>query len=135
MGLQALYQILLSKTEAQVVIQQFDDMRDLSKIDRGYFCRLVCGVTERETHIDDQLTPLLDREVTQLDPIERVILRMGYFELTCCLNVPYRVVINEGVELAKRFGAQDSYRYINGVLDKLAINMRTVPEKKAVPER
>ena len=79
--------------------------------------------------IDDLIAPLLDRPMTQVDPVERAILRVGAFELAHRPEVPYRVVINEGVELAKRFGAEQGHRFVNGVLDRLAHQLRAVEQK------
>ena len=88
------------------------------------------GVPPVAEELDALLTPVLDRDVNELDPIERSLLRMGCFELRERIDVPFKVVINEAVALAKKFGAAESYKYVNGVLDKLAQNLRA-PEAGA----
>jgi len=84
----------------------------------------VHGVPEKLSELDQHLQPHLDRPLDQLDPIERCVLRAGVFELAHRPDVPYRVVINESVELAKQFGAEDGHKYVNGVLDRLAGHLR-----------
>jgi N utilization substance protein B len=100
-----------------------DDPRSLA-YDAELFSRLVRGVSGHVQQIDALLQPLLDRPVAQVDPVERAILRLGAFELLHCPEVPYRVVINEAVDLAKGFGAEQGHRYINGVLDQVARAVR-----------
>lgn len=97
---------------------------DFDVVDLEYFQALIHGVPPLVEELDGLLEPLLDRELRELDPIERSLLRMGGFELRDRIDVPYRVVINESVALAKKFGAAESYKYINGVLDKLARQLR-----------
>jgi N utilization substance protein B len=92
--------------------------------DLEYFEDLVRGVDTHRAELDAALAPLLDREIEQVDPIERAALRLGAYELKCRPDVPYRVVLNEAVELAKRFGAEHGHTYVNGVLDKLAREWR-----------
>lgn len=90
------------------------------QIDKAYFDKLLTGVAKHHENLNDILLPSLSRPLEELTPIEHAILWIGAFELTELPDVPYRVVINESVELAKLFGAQDSHKFINGVLDKLA---------------
>ena len=84
------------------------------------------GVSSNSTELDSAYSPFLDRSVDDLDPIERAVLRIGSFELIHRIDVPYRVVINESVDLAKVFGATESHKYVNGILDKLAQRVRMV---------
>ena len=90
------------------------------QLDRAYFRALLHGVPARLNGLDELLEPLLDRPLRTLDPLEKALLRLGAWELSERIDTPWRVVINESVNLAKRFGAEQSHRYINGVLDKLA---------------
>src|SRR5699024_11474088 len=98
---------------------------DMTKVDRRYFHALLHGVPAQVGGLDEALRPFLDRPVQELSQVEKAILRMGAFELKERIDVPYRVVINEGIELAKVFGAEDSFKYVNGVLDKLARRLRS----------
>jgi N utilization substance protein B len=93
-------------------------------VDLEYFQALLHGVPACVDELDATFQPLLDRKLEELDPIEHTLLRMGTFELRERLDVPYKVVINEAVALAKKFGATDSHKYINGVLDKAARQLR-----------
>jgi N utilization substance protein B len=99
---------------------------DFSHVDLEYFQALLHGVPACVDELEETLEPLLDRKLTDLDPIERTLLRMGTFELARRQDVPYKVVINEAVALAKKFGATDGHKYINGVLDKVARELRKV---------
>ncbi|MBR9795701.1 MAG: transcription antitermination factor NusB, partial [Gammaproteobacteria bacterium] len=91
-----------------------------------YFSAVLKGVVGDVEALEALFTPALDRKLDELDPIERNLLRLGTFELRDRIDVPYKVVINEAVALAKKFGATDSHRYINGVLDKIARDLRAV---------
>ena len=124
MVLQALYQWQVSKASANEIEAQFLVDNDLSKIDKPYFHEVLHQVPARVNELDAAIAPLLDRALTDMTPIELAILRMGTYELMHRVDVPYKVVINEGVELAKSFGATDGHRYVNGVLDKLAVRLR-----------
>jgi N utilization substance protein B len=119
-ALQGLYQIELAGASPAEVEAQFTEDYDMDEADVAYFRDLLEGVVRRKNAINAVLIPILDRPLTQLDPVETCILHIGAYELTERLDVPYRVVINEGVELAKRFGATDSYKYINSILDNIA---------------
>jgi N utilization substance protein B len=102
------------------IAAQFLADEDLRKADPDYFQELVREVPARAAEIDAALEPFLDRPLAQIDPVERSILRIGGYELMQHPDLGYRIVINEAVELAKVFGAEQSHRYVNGVLDKLA---------------
>ncbi|MEM7249868.1 MAG: transcription antitermination factor NusB [Pseudomonadota bacterium] len=123
-ALQALYQWQMTSDESREIIRQFLDEPKMSRADIEYFKALVYGVTQAATELDQQFEDTLDRPLAQIDPIEHAILRIGTFELLERIEVPLRVVINEGVELAKTFGGEQSHRYINGILDKLATKLR-----------
>ncbi|MFT4769109.1 MAG: N utilization substance protein B [Glaciecola sp.] len=123
-ALQALYQWHMAGASASDIEAEFRTDYDFDVVDLEYFQSLIHGVPPLAEELDSLLEPLLDRELRELDPIERSLLRMGGFELRDRIDVPYRVVINESVALAKKFGAAESYKYINGVLDKLARQLR-----------
>lgn len=121
--LQALYQWLLSGSDPLVISKQYREDTQ-GKVDWNYFEEVFSEIPGATQKLNESLEPLLDRELAALDPIEKALLYLGTFELANRIDVPYRVVINECVELAKVFGATDSHKYINGVLDKLASELR-----------
>jgi N utilization substance protein B len=103
---------------------QFRVDNDFSTVDGAYFHEILHGVPRQKSEIDGAFEPLLDRPIAEIDPVELSILRLSTYELKNRLDVPYRVVINEGIELAKVFGATDGHKFVNGVLDKLAPRLR-----------
>jgi N utilization substance protein B len=119
-ALQALYQWQLSGQDIDLILQQFLDEEDMNKVDIPYFKRLLHGIHQEVRQLDITFSKFLDRGLNQIDPIELAILRIGCYELKQCPDIPFKVVINEGVELAKQFGAEMSHKYINGILDKIA---------------
>ncbi len=123
-ALQALYQWHMAGARPTDIEAEFRTDYDFDVVDLEYFQAIIHGVPPLVEEIDALYAPMLDRELEELDPIERSLLRMGSFELRERIDVPYRVVINEAVALAKKFGASDSYKYINGVLDRLARQLR-----------
>ena len=125
-GLQALYQWTLSGASATDIEAEFRVDNDFRHTDAEYFSAVLKGVVGDVDALEALFSPALDRKLDELDPIERNLLRLGTFELRDRIDVPYKVVINEAVALAKKFGATDSHRYINGVLDKIAKDLRTV---------
>jgi N utilization substance protein B len=125
-GLQALYQWTLSGASATDIEAEFRVDNDFQHTDGDYFSAVLKGVVGDVEALEALFTPALDRKLDELDPIERNLLRLGTFELRDRIDVPYKVVINEAVALAKKFGATDSHRYINGVLDKIARDLRAV---------
>ena len=129
-GLQALYQWTLSEASLVDIDAEFRVDNDFRHTDGEYFQALLRGVMEDVEALEALFSPLLDRALDELDPIERNLLRMGTFELKERIDVPYKVVINEAVSLAKKFGATESHRYINGILDKVASELRTVERAK-----
>ena len=125
-GLQALYQWTLSGASAKDIEAEFRVDNDFQHTDGEYFSAVLKGVVGDVDALEALFSTALDRTLEELDPIERNLLRLGTFELRDRIDVPYKVVINEAVALAKKFGATDSHRYINGVLDKVARDLRTV---------
>jgi transcription antitermination protein NusB len=123
-ALQAVYAWQISGNTMARVIDEFRHEQDMEVADLDYFEDLLRGVNEHCGDLDEGLKPFLDREVAQVDPIERAVLRLAAYELSHRLDVPYRVVINEAIEVAKRFGAEHGHTYINGVLDKFAARTR-----------
>ncbi len=124
-AVQALYQWHMTQVPISDVITEFENERSkMKKVDIDYFRDLLHGTTEKMTTLDDQLAPLLDRPVNELDPVERAVLHIGVYELLFRPELPWRVVINESVELAKMFGAEQSHKFINGVIDKAAHQIR-----------
>jgi N utilization substance protein B len=125
-ALQALYQWQLNSQEAYEIVKQFQEEGLLDGLEFDFFKTLLDKVTSTPYEYDALYAEFLDRDVKRLDPIEKSILRMGVYELQSEMQTPYKVVINESVELAKRFGAEESHKYINGVLDKVAQNLRSL---------
>ena len=125
LALQALYQWQMNDAPWQDVCNAFRDDPDMERADRAYFEELVRSVLEGAGEFDRSLATDLDREPNALDPIEHAILLIGAYELTHRPDVPFRVVITEGVGLAKRFGATDGHKYVNAVLDRMARRLRT----------
>ncbi|MEH6588489.1 MAG: transcription antitermination factor NusB [Halioglobus sp.] len=123
-GMQALYQWLMADASLSVIEAEFRADYDFAHVDLEYFQALLHGVPACVDELEEVFQPLLDRGIDALDPIERTLLRMGTFELKERIDVPYKVVINEEVALAKKFGASESHKYINGVLDKVARELR-----------
>ncbi|HEX6612744.1 MAG TPA: transcription antitermination factor NusB [Rhodanobacteraceae bacterium] len=123
-ALQAVYAWQMSGSTVRSVIEQFRHEQDMQVADLEYFEDLVRGVDAHRAELDAGLAPFLDRDIEQVDPIERATLRLGAYELKHRPDVPYRVVLNEAIELAKRFGADQGHTYVNGVLDKLAREWR-----------
>lgn len=129
LALQALYQWQLSGLDLNKIEQQFIQEQDMRRADVEYFSELLHKVPACLDELDKELLPYLDRSVEEVDPIERALLRLGAYELKFKMEVPYKVVINEGVNLAKTFGSADSHKFINGILDKVAKQLRAVELK------
>jgi transcription antitermination factor NusB len=128
-ALQALYAWQLSGSHMNAVIEQFRHEQDMEVADLDYFENLLHGVEQHVAALDASLRPYLDREVVEVDPIERAALRLAAYELKHRPDVPYRVVINEAIEVTKRFGADHGHSYVNGVLDKLAGELRSAEKR------
>jgi N utilization substance protein B len=131
LALQALYQWLFTGDEPEVLCGQAVENADWAQTDQVHFRALVRGVIEHAGGLDDALQPFLDRPASSLSPIEHALLLIGGFELMGFPEVPYRVVINEAVELAKVYGGTDGHKYVNGVLDKLAVQLRPHEARKS----
>ncbi|MBF2758746.1 MAG: transcription antitermination factor NusB [Ectothiorhodospiraceae bacterium AqS1] len=123
-AVQALYQWQMTQQPIDVICDQFRLRVSAKKIDHDFFGELLLGVSSDIEAIDALLAPVTDRPITELDPVERAILRLAVFELRSQIQTPWRVVIDEAVNLALVFGAEQSHRFVNGVLDKLARKTR-----------
>lgn len=121
---QAIYQWQLADTPVTELLLQFAAQEQFKKADQTYFQEALPLVIAEAAQLDAFYEPYLDRALHDLDPIEQAIMRLACYELAHRLDLPYRVVINEALELAKIFGAVDSHKYINGVLDKVAVKLR-----------
>jgi len=124
LAIQAIYSWQLSENSITDIEAQFLTDNDVSKVDVDYFLDLVRGVAGSAKTLDTVLEPFLDRPSKDLDQVERAVLRLAAYELRQRLDVPYKVAINEAIELAKSFGADDSHRFVNGVLDKAIDTLR-----------
>ena len=125
-AVQACYQWLISKQPMSEIIDEFVNERpELRKADKEYFRDLLQGMNRYSSELDKVLQPFLDRVISEVSPVERAILTLGIYELVHHPELPWRVIMNETVELAKMFGADQSHKYINGVLDKAARSIRT----------
>lgn len=122
--LKGLYQHLLSPKELRLIVREMSDEPDFAHADEGYFRSLLEGVYAQLSELDERITKFLDRAIAELSPIEHAILLISAYELIFDVSIPYRVAINEGVELAKLYGGTDGHKYVNGVLDKLAAEAR-----------
>ncbi|MBY4596634.1 transcription antitermination factor NusB [bacterium BD-1] len=123
-ALQAVYAWQLSNTAINKVIDQFRNEQDMEVADLDYFEDLVRGVEKNLGSLDEALQEFLDRDIAQVDPIERAVLRIAAYELRHRVDVPYRVVINEAIETTKRFGSEHGHTFVNGVLDHAAAAWR-----------
>ncbi len=119
-ALQALYQWQITQQQADEILLQFRQAQDLSQVDEAMFEKLVCGVITEHEDLDLRLRPFLGRPIEHVDIMEQAILRLGAWELLHCPQVPFRVILNESIDLAHRFGAEQGHAFINGVLDKAA---------------
>lgn len=128
-AVQALYQWQMTGQSLVEIERQFKEEDRLKDAQKSYFTELFHGVPKNLAEIDLALTEFVDRPVDMIDPVERAILRIGVYELINRLDMPYRVVLNEGINLAKYFGADGSHKYVNGILDKVAQQKRTVEIK------
>ncbi len=134
LAMQGLYEWLVSGSDAATIEAHIQEMDGFGKCDRAHFDVLLHSGIEQAAALDTVLARHVDRKTTLLSPVEHAVLMVGVFELMNCLEIPYRVAINEAVELAKTFGGTDGHRYVNGVLDKCAAELRTV-ERRDAPAR
>ena len=126
LAVQALYQWLVTDGNADAAEAYIRETPDFHKADEAYFKNLYRGATEQAAQLREAIMPLIDRPLEELSPVEHGILLVSAFELSHQLDVPYKVVINEAVEIAKSFGGTDGFKYVNGVLDKLAAQTRSL---------
>ncbi|WJV55049.1 transcription antitermination factor NusB [Pectobacteriaceae bacterium CE90] len=123
-AVQALYSWQLSKNDIADIELQFLSEQDVKDVDITYFRELLSGVASQADKLDALMVPYLSRQLGELGQVEKAILRLALFELSKREDVPYKVAINEAIELAKTFGAEDSHKFVNGVLDKAAPHIR-----------
>lgn len=126
LALQGIYQWRVSGNDASEIEKQMQAEKNLGRYDKAMYSNLLRGAIAQHVDIESLLAPCLDRDSTELSPVEFAVLLLGAFELSQQPEVPYKVVINEAVELAKTFGGTDGHKYVNGVLDKLAPKVRAV---------
>ncbi|SNR88277.1 NusB antitermination factor [Methylobacillus rhizosphaerae] len=122
--LKGIYLGLMNQKDVKVIIRELADDPDFDRADYEYFRQLLEGVAENIDELDARLVGSLDRQLSELSPIEHAILCIAAYELIHDVSIPYRVAINEGVELAKLYGGTDGHKYVNGVLDKVAAEAR-----------
>jgi N utilization substance protein B len=125
LALQGLYQYCVAGGSAEAIEAQLKETNEFAKTDEGYFSSLLYGVLANVAELERLIQSSLDRPFKELSPVEIAILLLGTHELSSHLEIPYRAVINEAVELAKTYGGTHGHKYVNGVLDKLAAKLRT----------
>ncbi len=128
-AVQALYQWQMTGETLAKIEMVFLEEERLKGAQKSYFSEIIYGVPKQLNEIDEALSEFVDRPVEKIDPVERAVLRIGVYELINRLDTPYKVIINEGVNLAKCFGADGSHKYINGILDKVSKKKRAVEIK------
>lgn len=130
-AMQAMYQWDFDRGEQTVwcIFEQFRDLQNMQWVDVDYFQELFFYAVEHSELIDEKLDEFLDRPIERVDPVERGVMRVACAELLCRLDIPYRVVVNEALEITKLFGSDQGHKYVNGVLDKLARSVRAVEYK------
>ena len=131
-AVQALYQWQLTEQPPEQIESHFISDHELNGVDIEYFHHLVLEIPLHLHELDDHLQPYLERTIGEVDPVERAILRIGVFEFEFHPEIPYKVILNEAVELAKTFGAEHGHKFVNGVLDKVAAKLRAVEMKSRV---
>jgi len=123
-AVQGIYQWHMSGNQIKDIEQQFLETINAKKVDIEYFQEILLNTLTDIAQIDELIIPVLDRDIEEVNPVELAIIRLACYELKARLDVPYRVVINEALELTKTFGAQDGHKFVNGILDKLAKETR-----------
>ena len=134
-ALQGLYEWLVGGADAGVIDAHVREQGDFDKADAAHFDLLLHGCIREAAALDERLAAHVDRKTSQLSPVEHAVLLIGGYELMHCIEIPYRVAINEAVELAKSFGGTDGHKYVNGVLDKVAGDLRPVEVQAARARR
>jgi len=130
-AVQGLYEWLLSGNDVRAIEHRLAEIKTFDKADRPLLDSILNGVIREVKDLEARLAPLLDRAITALSPVERAILLVGAYELLHRIETPYRVVINEAVDLAKAYGGTDGHKYVNGVLDRLASELRSIEVQAA----
>jgi N utilization substance protein B len=125
-AVQALYMWQMTGEDVSDIETQFLLEHDMKNVDLKYFKELLHQVPAHVQELDDHISPLLDRPFSELDPVECAIMRLGVYEFQYRLDIPYKVVINEAVELAKIFGAEEGHKYVNSILDRVAKKIRSI---------
>lgn len=120
LALQSLYQWHMAGTQLSDIEAQFSATNNMDKVDIDYYRRLLYGIPKDLSAVEAAMIPFLDRSITAINPVELTILRLCAFELLHCIEIPYRVILDESVSLARSFGSQEGHRYVNGVLHNLA---------------
>jgi len=123
--IQALYQWQIAEQDLQSIETQFREEKAQSKMDMDYFVELLHAIPKEKSALDDLIEPCVDRTLQEVNPVELSILRMAVYELKQRLDIPYRVVINEAVDLTKKYGADQGHKFVNSILDKLAKTLRS----------
>jgi N utilization substance protein B len=134
-AVQALYQYLVNGQSLEKESLDFVAAENSEKMDAKYFSELVDGVSKQKEQLDEALSAAVDRSIGSIDPVESSILRLAVYEFINRPDIPYRVVLNEAVELAKSMGGEQGHKYVNGVLDKVGAELRTVEYKAAKASR
>ncbi|WP_417509021.1 transcription antitermination factor NusB [Methylophaga sp.] len=134
-AVQALYQAQVNDEAPQKDTLEFVTAEYADKIDKKYFVTLVDGTIKYQNEIDEELTQVIDRDLAKIDPVEVSVLRLAVFEFMHLPEIPYRVVLNEAVELAKSFGGEQGHKYVNGVLDKMGARLRSHEHQAAKAAR
>jgi N utilization substance protein B len=135
LALQGLYEWLIAGADAGVVDAHAREREGFEQCDAAHFDLLLHGCIREHAELDAQLAAHLDRGIEQLSPIEHAVMLIGSYELLHCVEIPYKVAINEAVELAKSFGGTDGHKYVNGVLDQAAAALRSVEVEAARARR
>ncbi len=127
--MQALYQWQMTGMDLYAIQMQFhqmNDMTNITKCDTEYFNTLFYAIAKNISEVDASFSPYLDRKLDDLNPIELAVMRLGAYELLHCPEIPYKVVLNEAINLAKGYGSEDGHKYVNGILNKVAHDVRKV---------
>lgn len=128
---QALYQMQISGHDCAELQKQFHERRDYERVDQDYFDTSLKSILDSQADLESSVADLADRPLVQLDPVERGILLLGVHELSSHPEIPYRVIINEAVNLARRFGSVDGHKYINAILDRAATRLRPAENRES----
>lgn len=131
-ALQGLYQVLVGRQSTEAIDAFTRGLVGFNKVDSVHYVALLHGCAEQSRELDALIAPLLDRPLSEISPIERAVMWLGAYEFKCCLEVPWRVTLNECIELAKQFGGTDGHKYVNAVLHTLALQLR--PQETAAEQ-